>query len=317
MLKLAVVGAGIMGTHHARIASSMHQVELAYVVDHNEQRARAVAASNGAKAVSDISTIFDDVDACVIALPTALHAPVATTLMERGIHCLVEKPVSTTLDEADRLISLAERAGVTLMVGHVERFNPAILELESLLDGVIHIDTCRVGPFSSRVHDGIVMDLMIHDLDLVAWIAKSVPVRVQSVSRQLRSKSEDLSCALIEFENGVTANLTASRLGQQKIREIRIQQSESFINVDLLRVDVTVTRVSHSEYVDAGGSRYRQSGIVEIPMLEHRGEPLALELTEFVQSISEGRRPRVSGEDGRRALSLAQQVLSAARSTSA
>lgn len=312
MLRLAVIGAGVMGTNHARVAAQVGAVTLTHVVDTDLERAAAAASRSGATPVASVDEIGDEIDAAVVALPTPLHAPTAVPLLEAGIHCLVEKPIAPTLAAADEIIAAAERGGATLMVGHVERFNPAVLELDNLLDDVIHIDAWRVGPFSARVGDGVVMDLMIHDLDLVAALADSEVESVSAVTRVVRTDSEDLCAALLTFDNGVTANLTASRLGQQKIRELRIHQQESFLNVDLLRRDVTVHRVSHNEYVGDEGTRYRQSGIVEIPMLEHQGEPLALEQAEFAAAITESRPPRVDGAAGRRALELVLRVVEAA-----
>jgi len=308
MPSLAVLGAGVMGSNHGRIAATLHGVELTHVVDADIDRAKGLAAAHGAVALTDVEDIIGRVDAAVIALPTALHAPIAEHLLDAGIHCLVEKPIAGSLEDADRILAAARRSGATLMVGHVERFNPAVLELDNLLEDVVHIEASRMGPFSARVSDGIVLDLMVHDLDLVCSIARSEVETIYATSQHRRSESEDLACALLVFRNGITANLTASRLGQQKIRQLMITQAESFVTADLLRVDVTVNRVSHSEYVGDGGARYRQSGIVEIPMLEHRGEPLALELREFVDAFSAGRAPRVTGDDGRTALDLALRV---------
>jgi predicted dehydrogenase len=157
-----------------------------------------------------------------------------------------------------------------------------------------------------------VTDLMIHDLDIVRTIVGCAVVDVSATARLIRSSSADLACALLTFENGATANVTASRVGQQKVRELRITQAESFVNVDLIRMDVTVNRVEHSEFLSDSGARYRQTGMVEIPFLEHRGEPLALEQAEFVRAVTTRSSPRVTGHDGLEALRLVQRVLAAA-----
>jgi predicted dehydrogenase len=312
MHRLAVVGTGIMGANHARIAALHRDVELIAVVDPDTERADRLADAYGAKAFADVADCLDLVDAAVVATPTEAHHQTGLTLLGAGIHTLVEKPIASTVRQATELIDAAHRAGVTLTVGHVERFNPAVLELDNLLDQPLHITANRVSPYSARVTVGVVLDLMVHDLDIVTKLAGGSVSRLQASTLTVRSESEDLATALLEFDNGVTATLTASRIGQQKIREITVTQAETFITVDLLRQDVTINRVAHAEYLSSEGARYRQTGVVEIPFLEHRGEPLGLELDEFIRAIDERRPPRVTGEDGRAALQLALDVVAAA-----
>ncbi len=199
------------------------------------------------------------------------------------------------------------------MVGHVERFNPAVLELDTVLEDerVLHVEAARVGPFSARVKDSVVLDLMIHDLDLARSVAGDEVVGVSAVSQNVRTGSEDLAVALLTFDNGVTATVTASRLGQQKTRELRITLEDSFVVVDLMARGITIHRVEHAEFTGREGTVYRQRGMVEIPMVETRGEPLWLEQREFIAAITEQREPRVSGQDGLAALRLALEVVSA------
>lgn len=313
MHRLGIVGTGIMGANHARIASMHRDVDLVAVVDPDLDRAVKLAESYGAAAFSDLDDCLDLVDCAIVATPTESHHPVAMALLAAGKHTLVEKPITSTVEQADDLIAAAATAGVILTVGHVERFNPAVLELDNLIRTPLHLTANRVSPYSARVTVGVVLDLMVHDLDIVAKLAGGAVRRVQASTLTVRSDSEDLATALVEFDNGVTATLTASRIGQQKIREITITQPDSFVTVDLLRQDVTINRVDHSEYLSSEGARYRQTGVVEIPFLEHRGEPLALELDEFISAIDAGRAPRVSGADGRAALQLALDVVAAGR----
>lgn len=312
MLRLGIIGTGIMGANHARIAAQHRDVELTAVVDPVVERAEALATKYGARAAATVAEILDDVDCAIVATPTELHHAIALELMAAGIHTLVEKPIARTVDEARELIEAATAADVVMTVGHVERFNPAVLELDNLVTHPLHITATRVSPYSPRVTVGVVLDLMVHDLDIVAKLAGGRPVSVQSSTLTVRSDSEDLATALIEFDNGVTAALTASRIGQHKIREITITQPDNYVSVDLLRQDVTINRVDHSEYLSSEGARYRQTGVVEIPFLEHRGEPLALELDEFVRAVAERRTPRVTGEDATAALALALRVVEAA-----
>jgi len=317
MLRLGIVGAGIMGANHARLARGVPDATVTHVVDPDVARARRLASAVGAEAVADVASLVDVVDAAVVAAPSGLHHDVALDLMKAGIHVLVEKPLATTVADAEALAEAAEVNGVTLMVGHVERFNPAVLELDQLLGDVVHVAAARISPYSPRITDDVVTDLMIHDLDVVRSIAGCAVVDVQCMAMPVRSDVPDLACALLRFESGMTANLTASRVGQQKIRELRITQPDRYVTVDLVRQDVTINRVEHSEFLSAEGARYRQSGVVEIPFLEHQGEPLLLELQEFVRAASTGTTPRVTAADGVEALRLVERVRAAARAEQA
>jgi predicted dehydrogenase len=312
VLRLAIVGAGIMGANHARLAGAVRDVTVTVVVDPDVGRAQRLAAAVGADVATDIDGVADRVDAAVVAVPSDLHHDVGLELMKAGIHVLVEKPLATTISDAEALTDAAERSGVTLMVGHVERFNPAVLELDHLLGEVVHVAAARISPYSPRIREDVITDLMIHDLDVVRSIAGCEATDIECMAMPVRSEVPDLASALLRFENGMTASLTASRVGQQKIRELRITQPERYVTVDLVRQDVTINRVEHSEFLSAEGARYRQSGVVEIPFLEHQGEPLLLELQEFVRAASSGSAPRVSGADGVEALRLVARVQAAA-----
>lgn len=310
-LRLGVIGSGIMGTNHARVASAMAELDLVAVYDADRNRSENLATGFGATAAADVAELATMVDAAVVATPTEFHAPIAHQLIEAGVDVLVEKPIAPDVETAQRLVDAAEAAGRVLMVGHVERFNPAVLELGSLLDDVIHIDARRISSYSPRIRDDVVIDLMIHDLDLVTMIAGGAAAEVMSVVRAPRSASADIASALVAFENGITASLTASRVGQNKIRQIDLTQAENYVTLDLLRQDVTVQRVQQSEFSSDHGRRYRQMGVVEVPFLEHRGEPLALELRHFAECVTNRATPRVTGQDGLRALDLALRVAAA------
>jgi predicted dehydrogenase len=307
-VRLAVVGSGIMGSNHARVAAGLPGLELVAVYDPDRKRSEKLAAAFSATAVGSLSELPRLVDAAVVATPTQFHAPAAHELIAAGVDVLVEKPITPDIDTARRLVDAADAADRILMVGHVERFNPAVLELDSLLDGVVHVDARRISAYSPRIRDDVVVDLMIHDLDLVSMIAGGVPAEVMSVVRAPRSTSADIASALIAFDNGVTASLTASRVGQSKIRRIDVTQADNYLVLDLLRQDVTVERVEQSEYLSDRGRRYRQVSVVEVPFLENRGEPLALELSHFADCVRTRSQPRVTGADGIRALGLALRV---------
>lgn len=312
MLKFAIVGAGVMGANHARVLRSVPGVEVAYVVDPDSARAGRAAAACGATVTADLADVLGKVDCAIVASPSSFHEEHGLRLLDRGVHLLVEKPIATTLDEAARLVDAAAANGVILQIGHVERFNPAVLELDRLGSDVVHIEAARIGPYSNRVEVGVILDLMIHDLDIVLALSGGEPDQVFATAQLTRSATEDLATALIRFDNGVSASVIASRIGQNKIRTLSVTRKKDFVSVDLLRQDVTIHRVDHSEYLSDEGTRYRQTGVVELPFLENRGEPLYLELAHFVHAVREGLEPRVTGRDGMRALELALRVRAAA-----
>jgi predicted dehydrogenase len=312
MLDVAIVGAGVMGSNHARVALANPGTNVAHIIDPDLERATALAEHVGAQAWASIDALPELPDAAVVATPSHLHRETAEKLAAQGVHVLVEKPLALSVEDAMAMCTAADAGGVVLSVGHVERFNPAILELDRLVEEPIHIGASRVSPFSPRVRESIVLDMMIHDLDIVAALVRSELDDVAAISHSHRSETHDLVNALLRFRNGVTAAVAASRIGQHKERQIVITQPESVITVDLLRQDITISKMHHAEYTSDSGTRYRQSGVVEIPFLEHRGEPLALEHADFYGAIREGRPPRVTGADGVNAVRMALQVIEAA-----
>lgn len=313
MLKVALIGAGMMGANHARIIASEPRSMLSYVVDISPERAQALAATHDAVRSCSLESVLGNVDAAVVAVPTQAHLEVGRQLLESGIPVLIEKPLATSADEARSLAAAASASGALLSVGHVERFNPVVLELETIATGIVHMDFRRISSFSERVRDGVVRDLMIHDLDLASWLAGSDVVGVSAIMQSTRTDQEDLAGALLTFKNGLTAMLIASRIGQQKIREIDLTQAENFVHVDLLRGDVTIHQVHHVEFLAEGVPRYSQAGVVQIPYVSNRGEPLALQWADFVGCVAHGRQPRVDGTAGVRALELVEWVERVAR----
>ena len=314
MTRVAVVGAGIMGANHARVLHRLPEAELTLVVDPDEQRGRALAASVGAGYSADPAAVPEVAEAAVVAVPSEAHVDVGVPLLRAGVDLLVEKPIATTVEDADALVEAARANDRVLMVGHIERFNPAVLQLDDIVQDLLHLELTRMGPFSPRVTGDVVLDLMIHDLELALALAGSDVERVEGMGRRERSDSLDLATALLQFRNGVTATVTASRVGQTKIRRIELTQRANFVVLDLVRQDLTLHRVDHNEFLAEGGARYRQSGLIEIPFLEHRGEPLVLELEHFLQCVVHRRPPRVPGVQGRRALELALAVRRSAES---
>ena len=311
-VRLAVIGAGVMGANHARVASRIAGVELVAIVDLDEDRCTKLADAIGAPHAASIESLIaaNGVDAVVVATPTPFHHAVASICLDAGLHVLVEKPIASTVEEAEDLDVRAKRSGVVLTVGHVERFNPSVRELMRSIDKPIHLQLDRVGPFTPRVTDNVVIDLMIHDLDLARALAGSEVARLQAIHQSVKTEGPDMAIALLEFENGVSASITASRIGQQKLRRIFVTQHDAVIAGDLIRQDVMIHRMQHVEFVSDSGAGIRQSGVVEIPFIENRGEPLMLELRAFIDSIH-GADPVVTAADGIAALRLAHQVLNA------
>jgi predicted dehydrogenase len=312
MLRLGIVGAGIMGTNHARVARGLRDASVVVVVDPNEEKGLTLANWAGAEYVPDLGSALGKIDAAIVAVPTTRHVEVAIEAIEAGVAVLVEKPLCSSLQEGEKLVTAAESAGVPLAVGHVERFNPAILELETLVSDILHLSAARVSPFSPRVEESVIFDMMIHDLDIALALISSGVASISARARRTESSTEDIAVALVEFESGTIASFVASRAGQNKIRQLEITQPDAYLTVDLLRQDVTINRVEHVEFLSEAGSRYRQSGVIEIPFLEHQGEPLFLQLEHFVNCLINGQSPKVSGADGLRSVELALAVSDAA-----
>jgi UDP-N-acetylglucosamine 3-dehydrogenase len=307
-IRLGLVGAGVMGSHHARVAAGLADAEITIVVDPDEDRGRKVASQAGAQYSPDLDELINRADAAIVASPAQTHEPIATALLDVGLDVLVEKPIAVTVEQADKLAAAAARTDRILMVGHVERFNPAIAELVRQVDGLMHIDIRRVGPFSPRVATDVVLDLMIHDADLVLLLAGSTVRTLTAVTRSARTEQQDMATCMLTFANGVSATLTASRLSQVKQRQVELTQRDNVVVADLVQQQVTVHRVHHAEFTDGRGPGYRQSGVIEIPYLENRGEPLARELSHFVAAVRDRTRPQITAADGLAALALALRI---------
>ena len=292
-------------------SSNSRARQLVAVVDADIERARLAGNHASIAALTTIDDLPADVEAAIVAVPTAAHLRTASELVRRGIHVLVEKPLAPSVADAEQIVEAALAANVTLAVGHIERFNPAIIAMTEFVSDPLHIDASRISPFSNRISDGVVFDLMIHDIDIACSLAgpDAVVSSVSGVGRALRGPTEDMAYATISFDNGVTASLATSRLGQQKIRAVEVTQGDSVITADLVRSDVTIYRMAHHEYLGDQGASYRQSSVVEIPFIQQRGEPLALELADFVSAVQNRSSPRVGGVDGVRAVGVAAAIV--------
>ncbi|MBI2819059.1 MAG: Gfo/Idh/MocA family oxidoreductase [Acidobacteria bacterium] len=298
--KVAVVGVGKFGQHHARVYRELPEAELVGVYDTDAGRAAVMAAAHGCRAFRNLEELAGQVEAASVAVPTEHHAAVASRLLEAGLDVLVEKPMARTLAEADQMIRAAERSGRILQVGHLERFNPAVEAASALARGPLFFEAHRLSPFSPRSLDvDVVMDLMIHDLDIVLSLVDSDVEEIRAVGLAVLSPQFDIANVRVSFENGCVANFTASRVSTERVRKLRWFQPQEYISVDYARQDAIVITVEKK-----GG----------VPMLAHRRldppqqEPLRKQLEAFLGCVRERTTPRVSGKQGRRALTLAHQI---------
>jgi predicted dehydrogenase len=327
-LRLAVIGVGHLGKEHARILAAMPEVELAGVADVNAAQAEAVALRCGTRAVTDYRSLLPQLDAAVVAVPTVHHHAVAREILRRGIAVLVEKPLAADLKQAEELVELARRVGTVLQVGHIERFNPAYEQLRRRPLRPKFVTCERLGSFTGRSTDvGAVLDLMIHDLDLLLDLVRG-PVRsVEALGLSVLGGHEDVAHARIVFESGCVANLSASRVSAAPLRRAQVWSAEGYACVDYSRKRLTLVQPSdelrlrrlNPGHLDAAGLARFKSELYgrHLQSLEvdcQGGDQLTRELQDFLHCVRTGERPRVSGEAGLDALALAARVLESLRS---
>lgn len=301
-IRVAVIGVGHLGRHHARLLASLPGAELVGVVDLDGARAAAVAAPHGVRAWTDWRAALGEVDAVTVAVPTAAHAEVALPFLERGVPVLVEKPLARTVAEADRMIEAARRAGVALAAGHTERFNPAVAAARPLVRNPRFIEAHRLGAFPDRSLDiDVVFDLMIHDLDLVGTLVGGEVAAVDAVGVPVLTGRVDIANARLRFANGAIANLTASRISRDRVRKIRFFQRDAYVSIDYAAQEVEVWRLAPR----GSGPPGIEGGRLEVA----RAEPLARELEDFLEAVRTGRPPAVPGEQGRAAVALAASIV--------
>lgn len=287
-LKLAVIGAGTMGRLHARVITQSMRAELVRVVEPNEVIGQMVAEQYAAEWAPEVATL-SDVDAVIVASATETHRELALDVIGHGKPLLVEKPVCRSLDETREVVDAAARAGVPLMCGLLERYNPAVLTTKALLGEPIHVMSARHGPYAPRIKTGVAWDLLVHDVDLaIQMFGGARPVRTTSAAGFFHPKSvpgaEDTLEAVLSFETGL-ASVSASRLGQRKVRTMVISELHRLIEIDLLRRDVTIYRHVSHEGPSTGAPAYRQQTVIEIPELVTAREPLATQLDRFLDLL--------------------------------
>ena len=308
-MRTAVIGAGHLGRQHARIHAALAaegRSQFVAVCDINEETARAIASERETDWTTDWHSLIGRTDAVSLAVPTESHAEIACPLLEAGVHVLVEKPISRTLEEADHMIESAARGGAILQVGHLERFNPALTALRPFVRKPVYFEIHRVGQFTARSLDiDVVLDLMIHDLDIVQWlVGEEVEVTdVRAVGIPILTSRVDAANARLEFATGAVANITASRVGMEKIRKMRFFQPHDYVAVDY------ATRYAGISSLAPPGGSGSWPGVETRHLQVADLEPLRAEIEAFISAAEVGGPSPVSGNDGRRALSLALRAL--------
>ena len=309
-VKAGVVGIGRMGEYHVGVLSEMQEVDLAGVVDVDPQRRKVIHDNYGVPGYVDCKGLFGRVNVAVVAVPTSLHYPVAKELLNNGIHVLLEKPCAHNLDHARELFQLAQDKDLILHIGHVERFNGAVQELHKIVESPIFVECKRMGPFTERIEDdGVVMDIMIHDIDIVLNLIKSKVIKTHVIGASVFSEKDDLVSAQLEFENGCVANIVASRVSHNKVRTLSVTQKDSFVVLDYTDQEIYVHRKSSSEHqMTKGALRYKQESLVE-RIFVHKDNPLKLELQHFIDCAKNGSPRNVAVNDELYSLEIALDIL--------
>lgn len=295
-VKVGVAGVGSIGKNHARIYSESKAADLVAIYDIDLERAREMSELYGGHPTQSLEEFADLVDAASVATPTKVHREVGTALLQADCHVLVEKPIADSIDDAKALVDLAHEKGKILQVGHIERFNPVMSQLEEHLDSPRFIESHRLSPFPQRSLDiGVVLDLMIHDLEIILHLVKSPIQSIDAVGIPVLTHREDIANARIRFENGCVANITVSRISPEKMRKIRVFQGDAYLSLD---------------YQDQSGWIYRKNDheIIREAVEVEKDEPLKRELESFVECSLKGLSPKVSGHHAAAALDRALEI---------
>lgn len=301
-LKCAVIGAGYLGKFHAEKYVSLEACELVAVVDINRQAAEEVAEKNGAQPLTDYNSILGNVDAVSIVIPTSLHHSVSRDFLNAGVHVLLEKPMTVTVEEADELIAIAKKNDVILQVGHLERFNPAVMGLDKE-EKPLFIEAHRLAPFNPRANDvSVVLDLMIHDIDIILVLIDSDIERIDASGTAVLTQETDIANVRLNFVNGCVANVTASRISMKTERKMRMFKPSSYVSIDFQNKVLTKYKTGDKEMFPSVPEIVSEESVFE------SGDALLEEIKHFVDCIDTGKNPLVSGEVGRRALQTAIEI---------
>lgn len=302
--RVGVIGVGHLGQHHARVYTELLGAHLVGVVDQNESRAAAIGENLGVPWFTEIDDFIERAapEAVSVVVPTSLHFEIARKALGNGIHVLIEKPVTTTVNEAEQLLRIAAESDLVLQVGHIERFNSAVQYISKIVHEPLFLQSRRLGPYSPRISDvGVVLDLMIHDIDIILSLVRSEISDISATGRCIRSDHEDIASAQISFANGSMAHILVSRVSERRLRQLEIMEPERYVTIDYETQDVSINRCV----------RQNNNSLVEV--IEHpvfpKSEPLKLELQHFVTCVREGKQPLVGITDGKRALEVAVSVL--------
>ena len=302
-IKCAVIGAGYLGKFHAEKYASLPDCDLVAVVDTNAQVAQSVAARHGAQALSDYAPLLGQVDAVSIVVPTRLHHAVSRDFLNAGSHVLVEKPMTVTVAEADELIAIAKTKQLILQVGHLERFNPAVMGLDSSPEKPLFIESHRLSPFNPRANDvSVVLDLMIHDIDIILSLVDSEVERMDASGTAVLTQDTDIANARLTFKNGCVANVTASRISMKQERKMRMFRPNAYISVDFQNRILTKHQTGKKEMFPGIPEIETEKSVFE------SGDALLEEIKHFMRCIHSGKKPLVSGEAGKRALQTAIEI---------
>lgn len=314
-VKIGVIGAGALGYHHTRILRDVPGAELVGFHDANPERAAKVSAELGVTSFASLDDLLDKVHAVSVVVPTPFHHKVAAPALERGLHVLIEKPIAATIEEADSLLAIAKRTGAVVQIGHVERFNRAVRAALPYVEQPRFIESDRLAPFNPRGSDvAVVLDLMIHDIDLVRTFVGGAVASVSAVGVPVLTPFPDIANARLTFESGAVANITASRVSRERMRKLRIFQQSGYISLDLaagtgefyrLKRDVDVAAIVR----EAPNTPALESLVERIPVEAPEGEPLRLELEAFVKAVAGEAPIPVTGADGREALAVALTIV--------
>jgi predicted dehydrogenase len=322
-IKCGVIGVGSLGQHHARIYASMKNVEFAGIFETSDARAKEICEKYNCRRFATIEELGEVCDAVSVVVPTDRHAEVALPLLAKRCHLLIEKPICASLEEAEKVLAAAQAAHCIVQVGHIEHFNPVMSFLEKEIDRPGYITTERLAPYQTRGTEvGVVLDLMIHDIGIVLALVKSPIEKIDSVGMNVLSKTEDIANARIQFQNGCVANLSASRLSMKKNREIRIFQDNAYLSLDFMNQKGHLVKksdlIAYGVKLKIGLAK--PGDVSSIPVDDipiEKGEPLAIELASFVESVTKATQPKVGAALGKSALEVAITITDQIRAVAA
>ncbi len=309
-IKAGVLGVGKMGEYHVGILSENRDVDLTAISDTNEERGSVISERYDVPFFSNIGDMLKKVDVAVVAVPTQLHYKIAKEVLSAGVHVLLEKPCSDNLEHARELFDLADRKNLILHVGHIERFNGAVQELHKLVDDPILVECRRMGPFVERMkNESVVLDIMIHDIDIILNLIDAKVVRINVMGRSVFSDKDDVVSVQLEFETGCIANILASRASQNKERTLSITQKDSYVILDYTDQEIYVHRQSSSDYMLTKDSlRYKQESLIE-RIFVHKDNPLKLEIQHFLDCVENGTPRKVAVDNELYSLEIALGIM--------